>query len=97
MTLLLRAGILLFGATLLFSAVVPTNVIPGLSAVEEAVVVFGLIAIIYTVMGGISAVVWTDVIQFSIMGLGVIACMVVVVVGTPGDWGDVFAEADQLQ
>ncbi len=96
LTVLLRAGTLLFGAALLFSAVAPTNVIPGLSGVEEAVVILGIIAIIYTVMGGISAVIWTDVVQFSIMSLGVIASMAVVVLGTPGGWGAAFAEAAQL-
>ena len=96
LTVLLRAGTLLFGAALLFSAVVPTNIIPGLNGMEEAVVIFGLIAIIYTVMGGISAVIWTDVIQFSIMSIGIIASMAVVVVGTPGGWDVAFAEAAQF-
>lgn len=96
LTVLLRAGTLLYGASLLFSAVVPTNVIPGLTPVEGAVVIFGIIAIIYTVMGGISAVIWTDVIQFTIMSLGVIASMAVVVNGTPGGWEAAFAEADKL-
>ena len=94
LTVLLRAGTLLFGAALLFSAVVPTNIIPGLNGIEEAVVIFGVIAITYTVMGGISAVIWTDVIQFSIMTIGVVAAMWVVVAGTPGGWGVAFAEAD---
>lgn len=96
LTVLLRAGTLLFGAALLFSAVVPTDLIPGLDGVEEAVVVFGLIAIVYTVMGGISAVIWTDVIQFSIMSLGIIASMAVVVIETPGGWPAAFAEAGRL-
>ena len=96
LTVLLRAGALLYGAALLFSAVVPTEVLPGLSGVEEAVVIFGVIAIIYTVMGGISAVIWTDVIQFTIMSLGVIASMAVVVVGTPGGWEAAFADASAL-
>jgi SSS family solute:Na+ symporter len=96
LTVLLRAGTLLYGAALLFAAVVPTEVIPGLTGVEEAVVFFGLIAIVYTAMGGISAVIWTDVIQFAIMSLGIIAAMAVVVVGTPGGWGTAFAEAAQL-
>jgi SSS family transporter len=96
LTVLLRAGTLLFGAALLFSAVAPTQFIPGLDGVEEAVVLFGIIAIIYTVMGGISAVIWTDVIQFAIMSLGIIAAMTVVVLGTPGGWGTAFSEAAQL-
>ncbi|HSJ32974.1 MAG TPA: sodium/solute symporter [Longimicrobiales bacterium] len=93
MTVLLRAGTLLFGAALLFAAVVPTEFIPGLTGVEEAVVFFGIIAIIYTVMGGISAVIWTDVIQFSIMSVGIFACMAVVVLSTPGGWGLAFEQA----
>jgi solute:Na+ symporter, SSS family len=90
---LLRAGTLLFGAALLFSAVVPTDLIPGLTGVEEAVVIFGIIAIVYTVLGGISAVIWTDVIQFGIMSLGILASITVVVLGTPGGWEAAFAEA----
>ncbi len=96
LTVLLRAGTLLFGAALLFSAVVPTDVIPGLTGVEEAVVFFGLIAIVYTVMGGISAVIWTDVIQFGIMSFGVVATMGVVVLSTPGGWGQAFERAAAL-
>lgn len=96
LTVLLRAGTLLFGAALLFSAVAPTDFIPGLDTTEEAVVIFGVIAIVYTVMGGISAVIWTDVIQFGIMSLGIIASMTVVVLGTPGGWGQAFAEASAL-
>ena len=92
-TVLLRAGTLLFGAALLFSAVVPTNLFPGLNGVEEAVVIFGMIAIVYTVLGGISAVIWTDVIQFSIMSLGIVAALAVVVAGTPDGWGAAFSEA----
>jgi solute:Na+ symporter, SSS family len=90
---LLRAGTLLFGAALLFSAVVPTDFIPGLNSIEEAVVFFGLIAITYTVLGGISAVIWTDVIQFAVMSIGILACMAVVVLGTPGGWGEAFTAA----
>jgi solute:Na+ symporter, SSS family len=96
LTVLLRAGTLLFGAALLFSAVAPTNILPGLTGVEEAVVIFGIIAIVYTVMGGISAVIWTDVIQFTIMSLGIIASMAVVVLATPGGWDLAFAEAGAL-
>jgi solute:Na+ symporter, SSS family len=97
MTVLLRAGTLLFGAALLFSAVAPTDLIPGLTGVEEAVVIFGIIAIIYTVMGGISAVIWTDVIQFVIMSIGIFASMAVVVLGTPGGWGTAFADASEME
>lgn len=96
LTVLLRAGTLLYGAALLFSTIAPTDFVPGLNGMEEAVVIFGLIAIAYTAMGGISAVIWTDVIQFSIMSLGIIAAMAVVVVETPGGWPTAFAEAHEF-
>jgi solute:Na+ symporter, SSS family len=59
-------------------------------------VIFGMIAIVYTVMGGISAVIWTDVIQFTIMSLGIFASMAVVVLATPGGWDVAFAEAGEM-
>ena len=93
LTVLLRAGTLLYGAALLFSAVVPTNVMPGLSGVEEAVILFGVIAIIYTVMGGISAVIWTDVIQFAVMTVGVLAAIYVAATGGGDSLMGAIAEA----
>ncbi len=96
LTVLLRAGTLLFGAALLFSAVSPTDLLPGLTSVEEAVVIFGLVAILYTVMGGISAVIWTDVIQFSIMSIGIIASIAIVVLSTPGGVATALAEGSQF-
>ncbi|HSJ23254.1 MAG TPA: sodium/solute symporter [Longimicrobiales bacterium] len=93
LTVLLRAGTLLFGAALLFSAVAPTDLIPGLTGVEEAVVIFGIVAIIYTAAGGVSAVIWTDVIQFTIMAGGILASITLVVILTPGGWDVAFAEA----
>ena len=93
LTVLLRAGTLLYGAALLFSAVVPTDVLPGLSGVEEAVIMFGVIAIVYTVMGGISAVIWTDVIQFAVMTVGVLAAIYVAATGGGGSVGGALAEA----
>jgi solute:Na+ symporter, SSS family len=96
LTVLLRAGTLLFGAALLFSAVAPTDLLPGLTSVEEAVIIFGIVAIIYTALGGISAVIWTDVIQFGIMSFGIIGAMTVVVLATPGGWDVAFAEASEL-
>jgi len=100
LTTLLRGGALLYGASLLFSEIVPTNVFPGLPGVEEAVIIFGIIAIVYTVMGGISAVIWTDVIQFTLIALGVIASIIVVIVNTPGGTSATFGDAaamDKLQ
>ena len=94
LTVILRAGTLLYGAALLFSAVVPTDLVPVLDGVEEAVVVFGVIAIVYTVLGGISAVIWTDVIQFAVMTVGVVASIWVAGEGVPGGFAEAWASAE---
>ena len=96
LTVVLRAGTLLYGAALLFSAVVPTDLIPGLDGVEEAVVLFGVVAIAYTVLGGIAAVIWTDVIQFAIMTVGVAASIWVAGAGVPGGVEAAWAGAAEL-
>lgn len=95
LTVILRAGTLLYGAALLFSTLVPTDLVPGLTSVEEAVVVFGVIAITYTVLGGISAVIWTDVIQFVVMSLGVLASIYVAAQGAAGGLGEAWALASE--
>jgi SSS family solute:Na+ symporter len=96
LTVLLRAGTLLYGAALLFSVVVPTDFIPGLTGVEEAVVMFGVLAIVYTAMGGISAVIWTDVIQFVVMSIGVGASIWVASEGLGTTLGEDFETASAL-
>ena len=96
LTVLLRAGTLLYGAALLFSVVVPTDVMPGLNGVEEAVVMFGVLAIIYTAMGGIAAVIWTDVIQFAVMSIGVGASIYVASHGMGTTLAEDFATAGAL-
>ncbi len=96
LTVILRAGTLLYGAALLFSAVVPTDLVPGLTSVEEAVILFGAIAIFYTVMGGISAVIWTDVIQFGVMSLGVFASIWVAATGAAEGFFGAFEIAGEM-
>ena len=91
---LLRAGTLLFGAALLFSQIAPLGFLPGnFTHVEEAVIIFGIIAIIYTALGGITAVIWTDVAQFFIIAVGIVGLLAVVVYDTPGGWSETWATA----
>jgi Na+/proline symporter len=53
------------------------------------VAVTGVVATVYTVAGGLRAVIWTDVVQVVLMLGGAIMTMIVVAVetgSTPGDW-----------
>jgi len=70
--LVLRAGILLFAPSLVLA---PILQIP----VEAAILISSAAAILYTWYGGFKAVVWTDVMQFSVFfGGGIIALFVLV-------------------
>jgi SSS family transporter len=58
----------------------------GLS-IEASVVVVGLVTIAYTYLGGMKAVLWTDLIQFTIKITGAVLAGFFVLKLLPGGWG----------
>lgn len=60
-------------------------------------VVLGLISTLYTYLGGIKAVIWTDVIQSAVMLGGVVLIIVVVWTTLPGGAGQVWETTVQLE
>jgi len=64
-----RVAVILYLVSLLLSTFVTWN-IGGL------IVIIGLITIVYTLLGGMEAVIWTDVMQSVIMIVGVLFCAV---------------------
>lgn len=69
-----------------------THELTGLSP-ETSIVVSGVFVALYTAMGGIQAVVWTDVSQTLVLTLGGAACFAVVVSSLPGGLAEVLATA----
>ena len=69
-----------------------THELTGLSPVAS-VLVSGLFVGVYTAMGGIEAVVWTDVAETVILTLGGIACLAVVIWKVPGGMSEILATA----
>jgi solute:Na+ symporter, SSS family len=57
------------------------------------ILVMGLLATVYTVMGGIEAVIWTDVIQAIVLTAGAVLALVLIVVNVEGGPGELIAEA----
>ena len=53
----------------------------------------GLTTIIYTYLGGMKAVIYTDVIQFFIYIAGAVVALLILVGKLPGGWGQLVAEA----
>ncbi|MFC1764395.1 sodium/solute symporter [Planctomycetota bacterium] len=65
-----------------------------------AIGLMGLLAVTYTVLGGLSAVIWTDVVQFVILFGGAVWLSVSLMLHVPGGAGEIIrvaAEAGKLQ
>ena len=64
--------------------------------IYAAIIIIGILCVVYTVMGGIEAVVWTDAIQAVVLLGGAILCFILVVVRLDGGFGELFsiAQAD---
>ncbi len=77
-----RAAVILYLAGLLLSYFVPWNI-------TIVILVIGTITIIYTLLGGMEAVVWTDVMQSIIMIFGILFCAVFLTI-------EVFSKPDYL-
>ena len=60
----------------------------GFSA-NECIVLAGIAVALYTVLGGINAVIWTDVIQTTVLLLGGLICMFVIVQSLPGGFSQI--------
>jgi len=64
-----RVAVILYLASLLLSTFVPWDI-------RAVIVVIGVVTIIYTLLGGMEAVIWTDVMQSAIMIIGILFCAV---------------------
>ncbi|WP_079476288.1 sodium:solute symporter [Marinococcus halophilus] len=73
----LATGVVLYAPALVLSVVTGWNV-------NLTIALMAIIAIAYTVLGGISAVIWTDVIQMFVLWLGAILA-IITIVGTLPD------------
>ena len=63
-------------------------------SMETAIVVVGVVTIVYTYLGGMKAVIWTDLIQFVIKIAGAVLAFVFVLKLLPGGWNQFLAEGE---
>jgi cyclically-permuted mutarotase family protein len=82
---LVRMGIVVYLPALALSTVVGMDI-------YLAIIIMGILAIIYTYMGGIEAVIWTDVVQVIVLVLGLIAGLIFIGIEI-GDVGYIFETA----
>ncbi len=76
-------------AQILFLVSLPIQFLTG-APISSVIVVCGIFIAVYTIVGGIEAVVWTDVVQAVILILGGIFCFVTIVFKFPEGVGHIF-------
>ena len=76
------------GSILLLLAL-PINTMFGWD-IQTIIIVTGIVTMVYTLMGGIAAVVWTDAIQGIILIVGAIACALILTFSMPEGAGQLF-------
>ena len=77
------SGVFLFGnvaysGIMLYTTALVLEFITGIDVVQ-AIVIVGVVALVYTTMGGIAAVIWTDLIQTAILFVGAVIIVVMLV------------------
>ena len=75
--------------SVLFLLALPVHSMLGWS-IPVIILVAGLAVVVYSVMGGIQAVIWTDAIQGIILIAGAVAVLVIIVLELPGGWAQYF-------
>jgi SSS family solute:Na+ symporter len=81
-------GVRVFAISLVISIVLGTGEI-------ASIVLIVLLTLFYTFEGGMTAVIWTDVVQMSLYVLGAVASFVVILGKIPGGWEHVTAVAQE--
>lgn len=84
----LSQGVRLLGTALVLS------VITGLGTLE-CILIIAVFAVVWSYLGGITTVVWTDVVQFVIFITGALFALAFAVGDIPGGLGEIIAIADQ--
>jgi SSS family solute:Na+ symporter len=79
-------------STILYLLALLIQQVAGMDPVH-AILVAGVFVAVYTVIGGIDAVIWTDVIQTVVLLLGGVLCLTVIVDMIPGGLATIWREA----
>ncbi len=77
-------------ATAIPIALILGGSIPQRYAMPGAILLLGILTIIYTYKGGMKAVVWTELLQASVYLLGGLSAIVLLGKSVPGGWGAIF-------
>ena len=80
-------------ATAVPIALIIGPLLPKAAVMPVAVLVLGTLTVLYTIRGGMRAVVWTEIVQASVYVIGGISAMIVAAHLVPGGWGSILPAA----
>ncbi|MCZ6834459.1 MAG: sodium:solute symporter [Planctomycetota bacterium] len=63
--------------------------------VSTIIIITGILVTLYTLLGGIEAVIWTDVVQSIVLTFGAIFCVALILMGMPEGPGQIFMIASE--
>jgi solute:Na+ symporter, SSS family len=79
----------------IYATAIPLVALTGL-ADWKSILIIGFVMIIFTYLGGITAVIWIEVIQLAIYNLGAIVAAVILLDRIQGGWSEVVAVGSQF-
>lgn len=65
----------------------------GLPPLLTCIIIIGAVAVLWTIIGGIATVIWTDVILFGVFLIGGLTAVIVVAIDLPGGFRELFTTA----
>lgn len=95
------AGVIFFITNILgagvrvFATAIPVAVILPQLGLVRSIAIIGVVTTIYTMLGGIRAVVWTEVAQFALFFLGGLFAFLYIPLLIPGGYGEAFRVATE--
>jgi len=93
-TVLFTLGSVLGQSVRVLVAAIPLRVVTGLP-IEWSILIIGVFAIGWTLMGGMQTVIWTDVMQFLLFAIGGTVALCCLVAGIDGGWSGFWETASQ--
>lgn len=86
-TVLFTLGSILGQSVRVLVAAIPLQVVTGLE-IHWSILIIGIFAIGWTLMGGMRTVIWTDVMQFLLFTIGGVIALVWICASLNGGWGE---------
>ena len=94
-TILFTVGSILGQSVRVLVAAIPLKVVTGMD-ISLCIIIIGVFAIGWTLMGGMRTVIWTDVMQFLLFLVGGVIALIWLISGISGGWSEMIETAKEF-